>query len=1329
MFSSFTQFLPSALQNTISSHSPPHEQEEKPLPQSNFDPSTDDEGDEDELIKQQSQQMEDEDKRKVKSKKEKDGKMATETLVFVRPPPSKTNHPLNLQVQLVPPNARPPSGVQMPSTPTSAASFASTSSDGDALSRTSTNHSDYSSNYASNSTTSFASIASSSADTSSTKSGSSGRSARRIIPLYNLQAHNVLPNVIADAGTDAKIAKFQKKGLELIDLAVLEPVEVWGVRNRTGEKQAKKQGMRISVDETGTIVHTGLGVKPAGLPSSRATGGFLQPKFAKDGSRPGTPSANSSALSLNSNSMHFSNQPQLVISPPPPSASIHPPASAPPVSGTFPASQLPPISPTPPSRPIDIAPTIAEHPHDATPPAIVVSTTPTKKSSAANLFGKFKFNSKRNSALNPLSSQLSSSPEILPSNGAPEQGSSTPPQPPVQSQLSDIAKFAMAPMNAKRPSTLSAPLSPASISSQNSNTPTPTPTTPHPRGGERHQNAGYSEDEVGPTPTGSPAVAAFNLSPTETGSSGNASPRPLSIGGALTRGRNKFISGIKGAATASMVDSPPASSSPLASSTLDQQLPQQLGSPPSVGGAKSFFNKLTAGITGNNERNQQGQLAGPSRVSGLFTRESERSRESVDSNTSGNNGREGRGTTSPFGRLLHHSGSQQFIGKGSFASPTASGASSVNPSPRPSQDQSSLPHVPLPLTLSTSNGGSAAPSPLPLPAGTPFQNQTFSLQQQAQLHAHQLSLRQLQLRPPVLGIQPTYVSASQAYVDQHQPTPSTVNLTLNLPALEELAAGSSTNLGGHNGNGGSGTALNKMESFSSFGEADESVASASISGSRRRRRSRPRASDGMSAAASTTGTSSRRTSLNLEKDKDGMLVTTPGSTNALVQANSGGSQISQLVQQGERKEKERALMYVWLVARWLKKRGSPPSRGTSIHAQSVSENNGNGAGGRARDLFRDILPRRDKDGENRSMLGSDREAKRGSWHAGAGIGLLPSLGAFHHTQSASSSSAAHVPLGMDGKPLVLGPVVGGGFEVRFEWKRAKTRSSKAKNKGDDGDAAGNKRGRSKVKERKKSGYPEVKERDMAVEEGVQDDDTPRIIQGPMVETSPKKMSLADQKRVNRASTISIGSLAGRENEGSDSPSRASSRRRVSILLKRHKDEGGEDEVEEDEGDEDDDTDSEDSETPWVCTLKVRKIYHVQAPKGTTTIVDSVASIPNGEGSGRREEKGEQDQMLRLKVGTLSPTPHHPKVVAMLKVPFPLPDVEVERMKLVKRKPMYGQNSQEEDEGEEDPYYGLTLSAEDIKDIVCSTGLWLVVREGFGGVGKVNRKGDGWKIRG
>ncbi|KAJ3490056.1 hypothetical protein NLJ89_g11472 [Agrocybe chaxingu] len=80
-----------------------------------------------------------------------------------------------------------------------------------------------------------------------------------------------------------------------------------------------------------------------------------------------------------------------------------------------------------------------------------------------------------------------------------------------------------------------------------------------------------------------------------------------------------------------------------------------------------------------------------------------------------------------------------------------------------------------------------------------------------------------------------------------------------------------------------------------------------------------------------------------------------------------------------------------------------------------------------------------------------------------------------------------------------------------------------------------------------------------------------------------------------------------------------------------------------------------------------------------------------------------------------------------------PDVEVERMSVVRRRgfPFGGaqqQQQQQEEEREREPYTGLVLTAEEIKDVVCSTGLWLVVREGFGGVGKVSRKGDGWRIR-
>ena len=128
------------------------------------------------------------------------------------------------------------------------------------------------------------------------------------------------------------------------------------------------------------------------------------------------------------------------------------------------------------------------------------------------------------------------------------------------------------------------------------------------------------------------------------------------------------------------------------------------------------------------------------------------------------------------------------------------------------------------------------------------------------------------------------------------------------------------------------------------------------------------------------------------------------------------------------------------------------------------------------------------------------------------------------------------------------------------------------------------------------------------------------------------------------------------------------------------------------------SDPEDSETPWTCTLKLKPVVSTAKP----------AVSP-----------------IKLKVATLSPTPHHPKVVAMLKVPYPLPDVDVENMRVVKRVLVEGEGRRVVSQVNEG---GLVLTAEEIKDVVCSTGLWLVVREGFGGVGKVSRKGYGWRIR-
>ncbi|KAJ7658483.1 hypothetical protein B0H17DRAFT_346582 [Mycena rosella] len=112
-------------------------------------------------------------------------------------------------------------------------------------------------------------------------------------------------------------------------------------------------------------------------------------------------------------------------------------------------------------------------------------------------------------------------------------------------------------------------------------------------------------------------------------------------------------------------------------------------------------------------------------------------------------------------------------------------------------------------------------------------------------------------------------------------------------------------------------------------------------------------------------------------------------------------------------------------------------------------------------------------------------------------------------------------------------------------------------------------------------------------------------------------------------------------------------------------------MEEDSGEE---SDPEDSETPWTCTVKVRRLAAHQARH------HHMPSFGSGAREGRDERDRAQDEtdraqwkkeVVRIKVGTLSPTPHHPKVVAMLKVPFPLPDVDVEHMVVRKREPGQG----------------------------------------------------------
>jgi len=220
------------------------------------------------------------------------------------------------------------------------------------------------------------------------------------------------------------------------------------------------------------------------------------------------------------------------------------------------------------------------------------------------------------------------------------------------------------------------------------------------------------------------------------------------------------------------------------------------------------------------------------------------------------------------------------------------------------------------------------------------------------------------------------------------------------------------------------------------------------------------------------------------------------------------------------------------------------------------------------------------------------------------------------------------------------------------------------------------------------------------------------------------------KRLSSSSAKSGRSIGNEVGEldpenGEETPRRASGKPKNAVVLGLDVSElaadggGGRDDGEE--------SDPEDSETPWVCTLKIKRTV----PSFSTS---------NGRPIQARKDSGEE--VLKLKVGTLSPMPHHPKVVAMLKVPFPLPDVEIERLNLRRRVlgSIPGQGGVNElgetrlpsftpsESNQEDKRRGLELSAEELKDIVCSTALWLIVRQGTGGVGRVSRKGDGWKLR-
>ena len=117
------------------------------------------------------------------------------------------------------------------------------------------------------------------------------------------------------------------------------------------------------------------------------------------------------------------------------------------------------------------------------------------------------------------------------------------------------------------------------------------------------------------------------------------------------------------------------------------------------------------------------------------------------------------------------------------------------------------------------------------------------------------------------------------------------------------------------------------------------------------------------------------------------------------------------------------------------------------------------------------------------------------------------------------------------------------------------------------------------------------------------------------------------------------------------------------------DSASENELTQDEGE---DSDPEDSERPWTCSVWVKKTGHRQL------------------------------------LGTLTPAPHHPKVIGMLKIPMGLDPIALTEVRGESNDQQEMANRVREE---------VALTEENLKDVVCVTAMWLVAREEFGGLGK------------
>lgn len=135
-------------------------------------------------------------------------------------------------------------------------------------------------------------------------------------------------------------------------------------------------------------------------------------------------------------------------------------------------------------------------------------------------------------------------------------------------------------------------------------------------------------------------------------------------------------------------------------------------------------------------------------------------------------------------------------------------------------------------------------------------------------------------------------------------------------------------------------------------------------------------------------------------------------------------------------------------------------------------------------------------------------------------------------------------------------------------------------------------------------------------------------------------------------------------------------------------------------DDGEESDPEDSETPWVCRI------YVPGRKEE----DDTARPDEKKSKNRRRDGLDGEGIV---VATLYPAPHHPRVIAQVKVSTDYMPVATGIFRATSRSQSNTDSSTTTSiKGDE-----IVLSEENVKDVVGVTAMWLVVREDFGGLAK------------